>query len=117
MEVLDSTQPISNKKYECNFCNGIIKKGEKYNNASCKFGGDIYSWKSHLSCFELTGILAMEHEGDGITSDDFWEYVTDAFLKLSDPARNSEFDQSKKYTAIERLDYVKSRLGLTELKS
>lgn len=115
MEVLGTTQSISIKEHICDFCNQKIEKGIKYNNSTCKFDSIVYSWKAHMSCFDLTGILAMEGD-EGITSDDFWEYVTDAFLKLSDPSRDSEFDQTKKYTAIERLDYVKFRLKLTELK-
>lgn len=80
IEEIERNQPIARKEHRCDFCRGIIKKGEKYDNATLKYDGSLYRWKSHLHCLELASTVAAEYdEGDGITADSFeeaiWNYV------------------------------------------
>lgn len=79
---ISSRNPVAKKEHVCDFCNGIIPKGEKYKHATNKYEGMLYTWKSHLSCLRLIEALDMEGDGDGITSDEFCEYVSDAFSDL-----------------------------------
>lgn len=73
MEELSRTQPIARKQHRCDFCAGIIEKGEKYDHSTYSSNGSVYTWKSHLHCLALTS--EMDCNEDGISSDDFEEWV------------------------------------------
>lgn len=77
---INRTKPIARKQHKCNFCGGIIEKGEMYDNATLEFDGTVYTWKSHLHCLNIASEID-DYYGEGITEDDFatWinEYVHD----------------------------------------
>ena len=50
---INRRNPIARKQHKCNFCGGIIEKGEKYDNATLEFDGTVYTWKSHLHCLNI----------------------------------------------------------------
>lgn len=79
---ISSRNPVARKEHVCDFCNGIIPKGEKYKYATNRYEEMLYTWKSHLSCLELINVLEMEGCGEGITSEEFVEYINDAFSYL-----------------------------------
>lgn len=97
MEVISSNTPIARKDHTCDYCIGDIKKGETYSNVAIK-GDYLYTWKSHLDCQKLVDVLDMEG-AEGVTSDDFVEYVNDAF--------SYAFPDHGKATFGERLQMVK----------
>ena len=78
METISYKNIISRKEHSCNFCNGIIKKGELYNNQVNKFEDTIYTWKSHIHCMELVSILDM-NTGDGVTDECFAEMIREEY--------------------------------------
>lgn len=85
------------KDHKCSFCGGIIRKGDKYNSQTLKYD-KIYTWKSHLRCDELVDVLDMEGD-EGITSDDFMEYINQKYYELIG-------DKSVIHNFQERLDTV-----------
>ena len=74
---LKNANPIAKKEHICNWCDGKIAKGEKYNRQTILFDGSIYDWKSHLDCLKLTGLLDMfdYDDGEGINDETFRECV------------------------------------------
>ena len=91
MEVLSQKQPISRKEHRCMWCGGTIKKGEKYDNATCK-NYDIYTWKNHLKCMDLYHYLNMRDGdwGEGVDGDTFMEYV---YTYLRDNMSNELYEE------------------------
>lgn len=81
MEFISSSKPTARKEHKCDYCFGRIKVGEKYVK-SCIKGDSIYTWKSHLSCDKLVCTLFIKGDRDGITSDDFQEYVKEKYDSL-----------------------------------
>lgn len=64
------------KDHTCDFCNGAIKKGTRYEISVMVFEGDIYRWKSHRHCNALINVLEIQdYDGNGIESSDFVECV------------------------------------------
>ena len=76
METFDSGKRTARKEHKCNFCNGVIKKGEEYQYSVHK-DDEVYTWKSHINCSELVVLLDMEYDYEGITGDEFCEYLSD----------------------------------------
>ncbi len=78
MDTLSYGKRKANKEHKCDFCNGVIKKGETYK-CSTHVDDEIYTWKSHLHCMELVSLLKMDYDLEGITEDCFYEYVNEYF--------------------------------------
>lgn len=104
MEYISGSEPVARKEHKCNYCHGVIKIGEKYSKSFLKYD-NVYTWKGHISCCHLVDELRMEGD-EGITSDDFQEYVNDKWLDLV----NSSTGVSQNYekTFLEKLDFVKA---------
>lgn len=77
IEILCTHQPIARKEHHCDYCDGIIHKGEKYERSAVKFDGEVYTWKSHLYCSSLARKIEPIDEGVGEEDFEIWidEYV------------------------------------------
>lgn len=70
------TEPIARKDHRCDYCNGIIPKGEKYNRDGLVYDGTATTWKSHMFCQGLVNRLVDWSEvDDGVDADYFHEMV------------------------------------------
>ena len=71
METLSNSKPKARKDHRCDYCGGVVNKGE------------IYTWKAHLSCTKLANDLNMfEESSEGVTDADFQEYVAEKYHDL-----------------------------------
>ena len=90
METFDYGTRKARKQHKCDYCNGLINKGEEYNYSVHKMD-DVYTWKAHKHCDELTKLLEMDFDREeGLSKDDFYEYVNDYFhseFSLEDKAK------------------------------
>lgn len=87
LEVIQNTHKVrANKNHKCDYCGGIIQKGELYDSTTLK-SEDIYVWKNHVKCGFLCNELDMEGD-EGITADDFNEYICDAYDMITDEYRS-----------------------------
>lgn len=88
IETLKDKLTKARKGHRCNYCNGIIKKGELYSNTSVVNDGDVYNWKSHLHCYFLAGIQSLfgwtDYNCDGITLEDFEATLEDYYYDHKD---------------------------------
>ena len=77
MQVLNTATHKAKKEHICSYCNKKIAVGETYENQTNVFDGELYHWKSHLSCIDLTHKLDMfgSDWGEGLSAEDFREYV------------------------------------------
>jgi len=53
----------ANKEHKCNFCRGVISKGDKYYKATYVDSG-IYDWNTHPSCSSIADKLRMYESSD-----------------------------------------------------
>lgn len=81
IDVINSKKPIARKQHRCNFCRGIIEKGEKYHNDTIVFDGSIYTWKSHLHCMSLSSEMYDYQTDEGLSEDDFQRWIDDYVLE------------------------------------
>lgn len=81
METLDYKKRTAVKDHKCNFCGGVIKKGESYQWSKHVQDGELYEWKSHDHCLFLMSNLDMyDYCDDGVDSDTFCEVVREDFM-------------------------------------
>ena len=87
MEILDQKIRVAKKNHKCCFCGMEIAIGEKYEWQKNIFEGQLYEWKNHISCGEIASKLGMykNDDGDGITKEDFVEYINEEYNLLTDP--------------------------------
>lgn len=74
--ILKELKPIARKIHICSFCQRPIKIGERYNRTTLVHDRDLYEWKAHECCSGLA--THIEDEGDGITTNDFLDFIGDA---------------------------------------
>ena len=79
LEILSTSKPKAAIEHICDYCGGIINKGEIYNKANLKYDGEFYTWKNHIKCGNLANDLNMFDDlwTDGLTSEDFGDNVQD----------------------------------------
>ena len=69
------------KEHCCNYCGGLIDKGEEYGNSFVVDEGVGWTWKSHIHCNELIDLMEMNHWGDGVTHSEFCDWLDDYYRK------------------------------------
>lgn len=91
MTILHSNIVTARKEHVCDFCGGIIRKGEKYSNLAFVFDGSITSQTTHQHCQEVFGELCRHFNECGVTERDpddmLNEYADDVLTK----EENDEF--------------------------
>ena len=86
LETLEDTYPKARKNHICNFCAGLIPRGDKYHYQVIVNDGDIYTWKSHLHCDEIANVMDMYDFAydDGLDAYSFQQYNFSLFLRFPD---------------------------------
>lgn len=76
--VLRNSQPVARQDYVCEFCGCKIKKGDKYNKQTNVFDGEIYDFKTHVECSEVSIKLDMYNDlsDEGLSMDTFKENIS-----------------------------------------
>ena len=69
------------KEHACDYCGGLIVKGEDYDNSFVVDEGVGWTWKSHIHCNELIGLFEMNHGGDGVAQSEFCDWLDDYYRK------------------------------------
>lgn len=81
---IESTKKVKARiNHACSWCGMAITKGEKYETSLLKNDGDVYRWKSHIRCIKLVSSVNIEYDGDGITQEDFNEYVLGEYCNIT----------------------------------
>ena len=84
METLTyQTDTKAKKEHSCDFCGEKIRVGETYSKSTHKHEGSVYDWKTHKHCSDLATQMKMYDEcEEGVTQDDFIEYVSSKHFDL-----------------------------------
>lgn len=112
-ETIKELHPVARKPHRCDWCGGIIEKGEQYVRHTLKYENEPpYDWCSHKDCDEIVGVLDMSQvcaDNDGISADDFSEIVSDAYYWLiedKEPQPQRDLHEKVKYV-LEHQDELK----------
>ena len=76
MEIVSETTLTARKEHRCELCNRIIHKGQRYRKQFNKDCGDVWSFKGHEECCELTSIIDFSDYYEGVDCDAFEEAIT-----------------------------------------
>ena len=77
MELIDESKPIARKDYVCDLCSRKICKGQRYRRQFIRDdGGEVWSFKGHEECCELTSIIDFSDCYDGVDNYAFEEAIT-----------------------------------------
>lgn len=69
---LEITDRIARKEHSCDWCNGTIQKGEKYNYQRFLFDGEFCEWRAHLKCQKaMSAIWDYVNPDEGMNA---WEF-------------------------------------------
>lgn len=80
---IKESKPIAKKRYQCDFCCGHIKPGERYIRNYFNNDGDCYEWKSHIECEWICSYLDMYADADdGVTGDIFQEEISERYANI-----------------------------------
>lgn len=85
MTTLKDENVKARNDYNCDFCSGVIKKGETYR-YSAHVDGIVYSFRSHIHCHSLSHKLKMYDQvnmgENGLGSELFEEIVYENYIYL-----------------------------------
>lgn len=77
MELIDESKPIARKDYVCDLCSRKIRKGQKYRRQFIRDdSGEVWSFKGHKECCELTSIIDFSDYYEGVDNYAFEEAIT-----------------------------------------
>ena len=77
MELIDESKPIARKDYVCDLCSRIISKGQRYRRQFIRGdSGEVWSFKGHEECCELTSIIDFSDYYEGVDNYTFEEAIT-----------------------------------------
>ena len=118
VETITQLTPKAKKQHKCNFCHGIIERGEIYTHQTNKLDGELYTWKSHLSCDRITVELKMdEYADEGVTDEWFMETIKEEYRDIMIKTKQKLYE-SKDFRIpswLEQLKFVKE-YHLDEIK-
>lgn len=81
------------KSHRCDFCNAIIDKNVNYYDGVFKYEGKVYHWRIHIHCSDIAEHLKMyDNVDEGLTSDDFWEFIQNEYLYIMSEHFNKEYE-------------------------
>ena len=112
MDVIKTSQHKARKPHVCEYCGFSIQPGELYQRDFINNSGEVYEWKSHADCYELTGDLKMmDHADEGITADLFYECVNDYYnQEVNDESINKIFTGSRwNFVLKEVKEFIKNK--------
>lgn len=103
MTTLKDNKPKARKDHSCNFCGGVIRKGNIYNYQVNVYEGSMYAWKTHSHCGEIASKLNMYDDySEGVNDDIFNEFIRDEYHTIM---RDKEHEDIKR-TFLQMLQFV-----------
>lgn len=109
-EKLEHRDRVARKKHICNYCGGVIEKGETYDYYKGVFDGDVFEWKSHLACQRVADAIWDYADPDDGMSDQMFQdncrEVCQQFICPDCPKWNKEYadcDDDETF-CIDRMD-------------
>lgn len=120
MELIDETKSIARKEHICDLCSRKISKGQKYRRQFIRDdSGEVWSFKGHEECCELTSIIDFSDYYEGVDCDAFEEAITNYVQKYhndAEDALNIAFQNRKYYDLVKMILAELKEKGITHIK-
>jgi len=83
MQLISSSKQKARKQHTCDWCELSIEAGMVYER-SVYVDNDIYTWKNHIHCSEISHKLKMfdPYWDEGLGANDFQEQITEEYKNL-----------------------------------
>lgn len=100
--LFEQKEVVARKPHGCDWCCGLIEKGEKYEWSKYIFDGDFNEWHSHLSCSRIaSAIWDYVDPGwdEGMSQDEYMEGCQDIcqhFICPGCPEWDKEYQECNK---------------------
>lgn len=99
MIVLEQTNPTARKEHTCDFCGGVIRRGEIYFRSTI-VDGQLYTCKVHDLCQTLANFLC-EYDDDGIEAEYWKDVVSESYME--EFGKDCDFSQESLQKLLDRL--------------
>ena len=107
MEIISETTLTARKEHRCDLCNRIIHKGQKYRRQFIRdYSGEVWSFKGHEECCELTSIIDFSDYYEGVDNYAFEEAITNYVQEYhndAEDALNIAFQNRKYYDLVKMI--------------
>ena len=107
MELIDESKPIARKEHVCDLCSRKICKGQRYRRQFIRGdGGEVWSFKGHEECSELTSIIDFSDYYEGVDCDAFEEAITNyvqEYHQGAEDALNIAYQNRKYYDLVKMI--------------
>ena len=120
MEIISETTLTARKEHRCELCNRIIHKGQKYRRQFIRdYSGEVWSFKGHEECCELTSIIDFSDYYEGVDNYAFEEAITNYVQEYhndAEDALNIVFQNRKYYDLVKMILAELKEKGITHIK-
>ncbi len=107
MEIISETTLTALKEHHCDLCNRIIHKGQKYRRQFIRdYSGEVWSFKGHEECCELTSTIDFSDYYEGVDNYAFEEAITNYVQEYhndAEDALNIVFQNRKYYDLVKMI--------------
>ena len=107
MEIISETTLTARKEHRCDLRNRIIHKGQKYRRQFIRdYSGEVWSFKGHEECCELTSIIDFSDYYEGVDNYAFEEAITNYVQEYhndAEDALNIVFQNRKYYDLVKMI--------------
>lgn len=128
-EMIAQKNVKARKAHHCDYCGGIIEKGELHDWSKHIFDGDFYEWRCHMACARVaSAIWDYVDPDEGMSDQDFMDgcqEVCQRFICPDCPHWNKEYDDcdEDETFCIDRMDaffkthelYMAERRGYAQI--
>jgi len=90
------TQTKAKREHTCDLCSQKIGIGAAYMKSSYK-DDEIYTWKTHTYCHEISHKLNMYKDREGVGSDEFVNDIYEEYRNLSSHTACVKFNEALQY--------------------
>ena len=119
MELINESNPIARKEHLCELCNRIIHKGQRYRKQFNKDCGEVWSFKGHEECCELTSIIDFSDYYEGVDDYAFEEAITSYVQEYhndAEDALNIAYQNRQYYDLVKMILSELKEKGITHIK-
>ena len=120
MELIDESKPIARKDYVCDLCSRKISKGQRYRRQFIRDdGGEVWSFKGHEECCELTSVIDFSDYYEGVDNYAFEEAITSYVQEYhndAEDALNIAYQNRKYYDLVKMILAELKEKGITHIK-
>lgn len=115
VETLDRRNRKARKQHRCDYCCGVIEKGEEYEWSKNIYDGTIYEWKNHIKCgFLVSQLWDYADPDEGMDEDLFAESLHDFCRAFVCPdcekwsREYEECDEDERYCIDRAYDFLQT---------